>query len=197
MENPRVNQIIVQRRSFRAISNEPLTDEQIFSILEAGRLAPSARNEQPWRFIIARKKEDRERLCSCMPEYNSQWAGSAPLLILIAGKRTYSRDATQNRHYSFDCGAAWENMALEAEELGLTARAIGLFDMKRAQNGLGIPQDYEALIIIAIGKRGKLEDLPKDLQEKEKSRSKRKPLSELAFEGKWEAGLTPKPNGEK
>ena len=71
-----IHQLIAERRSIRAFSEKGIDDKSYVSIFEAARWASSSRNEQPWRFIAARKKEHEnfERILGCINESNRQWA---------------------------------------------------------------------------------------------------------------------------
>ncbi|MEK6876170.1 MAG: nitroreductase family protein, partial [Nanoarchaeota archaeon] len=80
--------------------------------------------------------------------------------------------------------AAWENLALQAASMGLVTHGMQGFDYEKAKKELEIPEDYSVEAMVAIGKRGKIEDLPKELQEREMP-SIRKPLKDITMEGKF------------
>lgn len=87
-----------------------------------------------------------------------------------------------NRFHSFDAGAAWGFLALEAARRGLSTHAMGGFDAAKAHEALGIPEPFEAQAVIAVGYRGEPEALPPQLQEREKP-SGRRPASESVYSG--------------
>lgn len=153
------------------------------SLFEAARWAPSSYNNQPWRFIYARKNTEHwNRLFDLMGEFNQQWAKNAAVLLVIIAKKTFDHNEKPSRTHSFDTGAAWENLALEAEARALAIHGMEGFDYDKARQMLGVPDEYDVETMVAIGKKGKKEDLPAALQEREIP-SGRKPLAEIVMEG--------------
>lgn len=172
----------LDRWSRRALSSEPLTTEEINSLFEAARWAPSSYNDQPWLFLYARKEPGLSRFRSLLMPQNRTWADRAPLLVLTLARRHYAHNGQSNRHYMFDTGAAWMSLALQARKLGLFTRAMGAFDEARAYEALGIaPERYEAVCMIAVGRPGEPAQLPPSLAAKE-TPALRKPLAEVARE---------------
>lgn len=181
-----INDIFLKRYSPRAFSGEAVSVEELMTLFEAARWAPSASNRQPWRFIYAmRGTPEFEKLFSFLIDFNKDWAVRASVLIVTVSKKTKS-DGTLNRTHSFDAGAAWENFALQASEMGLIAHGMAGFDYSKAKTELAIPDDYAVEMMIAVGFPGKAEDLPEALRERE-TPSDRKPLEEIVFEGKFPA----------
>jgi nitroreductase len=116
---------------------------------------------------------------------NRLWAEKASALVVLISKMNVAGRDGQirfSRTHSFDAGAAWQNLALQASESGWPAHPIGGFDREKARRSLGIPEDYAVEIAIAIGRRGSLEALPTDLQEREKP-TPRLPIEKFTFEG--------------
>jgi nitroreductase len=123
-----------------------------------------------------------EKLLSFLVEFNRDWSKRASVLVVtISNKLDYKGNPSIN--HSFDSGAAWENLALQASAMNLIAHGMAGFDYSKAKTELGIPDNYNVEMMIAIGKPGKVEDLPEPLREREKP-SDRKPLEEIVFEGK-------------
>lgn len=169
-------------RSFRA---EPLRPEQVSALFEAARWAPSCFNEQPWRFVYATEAEDRERLAALLVEGNRVWAAKAPLLGIVFAKKSFTQNGKPNRWGPFDAGAACLSLALQARASGLYAHFMGGFDEPASYAALGVPeQEYTAMAAFAVGHRGEASALPEELAEREQP-SDRKPLGELAFEGRF------------
>src|SRR5262245_26314043 len=103
--------LFLERRSSRAFADEPIDDRQLATLLEAARWAPSSFNEQPWRFVVARHGAPPwQRFCGWLTDSNRQWASRAAVLILVVAKNTRSVRAP----HSFDTGAAWAHLALQA-----------------------------------------------------------------------------------
>jgi nitroreductase len=175
--------VFLNRWSPRAFAERPVDDEVLFQVFEAARWAPSALNEQPWRFIIARTDADRELFCEFINPRNVLWCRRAPVLALLLS-RTQLADGRPNPKHAFDAGAAWASLALAATELGLATHAMGGFDPDKARTALGIPEGFDPQIVIAIGYRGDAEDLPEDFRAREKP-SDRRPLAEMVFEGRF------------
>lgn len=177
-----VNPLIVNRWSPRAFESREVPEEALFALFEAARLAPSAMNEQPWRYAFARTGRDREKFLSFINEANRSWCERAPVLAVLLTKKTYSNNGEPNRSSAFDAGASWGYLALEAARQGLAAHAMGGFDREAARTALQLPDDYEPLVAIAIGYRGDPSVLTEGQRQREQP-SPRKPLSEIAFEG--------------
>ncbi|MEF9953198.1 MAG: nitroreductase family protein [Clostridium sp.] len=175
---------IKNRWSPRAFSEEEIGVEDINAVIEAARLAPSCFNEQPWRFIVALDKTDRDNMNSLVDRGNRVWSDKAPVMICILSKRRFNYNSRENYWHMFDTGAAWGYLSLEAARRNLITRAIGGFDMNRARKYLKIPYDYDIVCLVALGKRGQNSDLPQDLQSKEVP-SGRYDLSEIVHFGKF------------
>jgi nitroreductase len=178
-----VNKLILNRTSPRAMSGEEIDNRELFAILEAGRYAPSAYNYQPWKFLYAKREtKEWDLFFESLVDFNKSWVKNASVIILvIADKMFNDKEEIIN---IFDSGAAMENMALQAKDLDLVGHAMSGFDYKKIRENLEIPENYHILAMLAVGKKGKIEDLPVELQDKEIV-SSRKELSEIAIEGKF------------
>jgi nitroreductase len=179
-----VDQIFLNRWSPRAMSGEGISRDELMSLFEAARWAPSSFNNQPWIFLYAmRDTENWGLFFNLMVEGNQAWAKNASVLITVVSKKTFE-NGKRSRTHSYDTGAAWENLALQGFLKGLLVHGMQGFDYDRAREVLNIPDDYEVESMIAVGKPGKKENLPEKLQEREFP-STRKKVSEIAFEGKF------------
>jgi nitroreductase len=186
-----IHELLAGRWSPRAYdAGEAVTREQITSLLEAARWAPSCFGDEPWRFLVfdrARDPDNWRRACECLSEGNRKWASSAPLLIAaLADSRYRSRDE-HNRWAQYDAGAASMSLVLQAVALGLSAHQMGGFDRERLSASFGVPERFTPMAVIAIGYPGDPDQLPDDLQERELAERNRRPLSEIAFTGRWES----------
>ncbi|MDQ3806831.1 MAG: nitroreductase family protein [Thermoproteota archaeon] len=177
-----VSEIIAKRWSARAFSTRPVEFSQLLSILEAARWAPSSRNEQPWRYIVftSDNPEILKKAQSVLKDIND-YAKRAPVLICAITKKTYSDNGNPNRLYFHDLGAANENMFLEAFNQGLIMHEMGGFDVQKAREIFGVPDDYEVGIMIAVGYQDTYRVLPDRLRHKAFTPRVRKPLSEIIF----------------
>ncbi|HIG92691.1 MAG: nitroreductase [archaeon GW2011_AR9] len=182
-----VDKLFPNRWSPRALSGEPITDEELFTLFEAARWAPSSYNNQPWRFIYAKRDTPSwEKLFSLLGEFNQSWVRNAAVLLVIVSKKTFDHNGSPSKTHSFDTGAAWENLALQASLMGLAAHGMEGFDYDRAKKELHIPDGYQVEAMAAMGKLGKKEDLPAALQEREQP-SDRKPIESFIHEGTFKA----------
>lgn len=180
-----INPLILHRWSPRAMSGESIADEELMALFEAARWAPSSYNSQPWRFIYAKRgTEHWDRFYQLLVEFNQQWTKHAAVLVVVLSKRTFEHNAKYSETHRFDTGAAWENLALEASSRGLIAHGMQGFDYEKARKELAVPDDYDIEAMIAVGKLGKKEDLPEEMQKME-TPSDRKPLSEIIMEGRF------------
>ncbi|PKN88073.1 MAG: nitroreductase [Deltaproteobacteria bacterium HGW-Deltaproteobacteria-1] len=181
--NP-VQDIFVNRWSPRAMSGTEIDDATLMSLFEAARWAPSSNNNQPWRFIYARRNTPRwEVFFNLLAEGNQVWAKHAAVLIVVISKTTFDSGKPARTH-SYDAGAAWVSLALQGSLLNLVVHGMQGFDYDRAKQELRVPDDYQVEAMIAVGHHGKKEDLPDDLQKREFP-SPRKSVSEIALEGMY------------
>ena len=179
-----INDIFLNRYSPRAMSGESITKEELMTLFEAARWAPSSSNTQPWKFIYAVRDTDNfKEFLSFLMDGNKVWCEKASALIVTISKNT-NKDGKPLGTHSFDAGSAWENLALQAADMNLFAHGMAGIFYDLIKEKLNIPEDYTVLMMIAVGKHGKIEDLPEPLQSRE-APSDRKPLEEIVFEGKF------------
>ncbi len=174
---------LLNRWSPRSMTGEPISEEELYSLFEAARWAPSCYNEQPWRFIYAKRDTEHwQRLYDLMIAFNQQWTAKAAVLIVVASHKVFERNQKPAQTHSYDTGAACQNLALEGFARGLVVHGMQGFDYKKAAIDLKIPAEYQVEAMIAIGKKAPRENLSPGLQEKEVP-SQRKPIKELISEG--------------
>lgn len=180
-----ISSLILNRWSPRAMSGERISQEELLILFEAARWAPSSNNNQPWRFLYAqRETSEWDIFFNLLTTANKTWCQQAAVLIVVASKKTFDYNGKPSITHSFDTGAAWENFALQGSLMGLVVHGMQGFDYQRAQNDLDIPEEYTVEAMIAVGKLGKKEDLPVELQAREFP-SSRKELSAFVFKGKF------------
>lgn len=178
-----IHEMFLNRWSPRAMSGEPIELKELLTLFEAGRWAPSSYNGQPWRFIYAlRQTPVWEKLFNLMVPFNQDWTKNAGALVVVISKKTFELNGKPARTHSFDAGSAWMSIALQGDCSGLVVHGMEGFDYDRAKSELAIPDDYSVEMMFAVGKPGKKEDLPAQMQEREFP-SDRKQLKELLFEG--------------
>ncbi|MDW0149291.1 MAG: nitroreductase family protein [Nitrososphaeraceae archaeon] len=180
-----INRLFVNRWSPRAMSGEEISNDDLMGLFEAARWAPSSYNNQPWRFIYAKRNTDHwPTLISLLVEGNKIWAQNAAVIVVVISRKNFEFNEKPAITHQFDAGAAWENLALEATSRGLVTHGMQGFDYKQAREELGVPENFDVMAMIAIGKLGQKENLPLNLQEREYP-SDRKPLEEIVMEGKF------------
>jgi nitroreductase len=179
----------LERWSPRAFADELLSENALMSMLEAARWAPSSYNVQPWRFIYGLRGEPAfDTLLDLLVPGNQAWAAKAAALVFIASKRTMrprgaEADAPSYSH-SFDAGAAWGSMALQAHLDGWATHGMTGVDFPRAAEVLGVPEDFRLEAAIAIGRPGDKAILPPHFQAMEQPND-RMPLSAMTFKGRF------------
>ena len=181
-----VDKLFLDRWSPRAMSGEGIAEEDLMTLFEAARWAPSSYNNQPWRILYARRDTEHWPLfLDLLVEGNRAWAKDAAALLLFVSKTTFDFNGETYPTYSFDTGAAWENLALQATLKGLVAHGMQGFDYERARAELNIPEGFRVEAMAAVGRPGRAEDLPESLRERE-SPSPRKKLEEIVCEGPFD-----------
>ncbi|MBV9302521.1 MAG: nitroreductase family protein [Acidobacteriaceae bacterium] len=184
---PGVHELIRARWSPRSFSSRDISDRDLKTILDAARWAASSNNEQPWRFLVARKSDAAafEKLLNLLVPANQAWAKAAPVLMIMASKRTFSPSGSPNRFAMHDTGQALAHVFLQATALGLHAHGMAGFDAERARKDLHIPDDYELGAAVALGYLAPPDQLPERYRDGEISKRQRKPLNELVFGADW------------
>lgn len=181
-----VDDIFVRRWSPRAMSGQAITRDEIMSLFEAARWAPSSFNNQSWRFLYSLKDSDSwDMYFNLLTEGNKKWAVNAGALIVMISKTTFDYNNKPAKTHAFDTGAAWENLALQGSINNLVIHGMQGFDYEMAKKTLNIPDGYEIQAMAAVGKPGNPENLPDGLREKEKP-SARKSVEEIAIEGTFQ-----------
>src|SRR3989344_8157160 len=180
-----IHQLILNRWSSRAMSGEKLTDQELMPLFEAARWAPSSYNAQLWRLIYAKRETKQwKAFLDLLAPFNRAWAEKAAVLIVVISKKNFEYNNKISVTHQFDAGAAWENLALEGCRRGLVVHGMEGFDYEKARRDLKIPKDYDILAMIAVGKKGKLENLPEEMQKIEVP-SDRIPLKEIIMLGNF------------
>ncbi|OOG24128.1 nitroreductase [Thioalkalivibrio denitrificans] len=179
----RLDTRFIERWSPRAFLPDKLSHEELMTLFEAARWSPSCFNEQPWHFVYAVSEEDLKRFQSVLTDKNRSWASRAPVLIIAFSRRQFRKNGKPNRWADFDTGSAWMALALQANRLGLHCHAMGGFDQDKAYEVTGVdPDEYNAICVIALGRRADADVLPEDLRERE-TPSDRNPLDDMITEG--------------
>ncbi len=171
--------LVEGRKSIRRFSSQPVERESINRCLEAARLAPSAENAQPWRFLVIDDPQTKQRFAeeAFSGIYKvSAFAESAPVLVVILARLNLITHRIgrqiQDIHYHYiDIGIAGEHIVLQAEELGIGTCWLGWFSVRKTRKYFKIPSKYKVMAMLAMG-----------YYEKKPSRErKRKSLDDIVF----------------
>jgi len=151
--------LIKHRRSVRNFLDKPVEREKILTCLEAARLAPSACNSQPWKFIVVDDIKLKDKLCRAAfgGVYSiNRFCKAAPVIVVVVSEKSkfYARIGGMLRgtkYYLIDIGIAAEHFVLQAEELGLGTCWIGWFNEGAVKKILNVPQQKKIDILLALG----------------------------------------------
>jgi nitroreductase len=178
-----VEELFLDRWSPRAMSGEEIPEADLLTLFEAARWAPSSYNNQPWRILYARRGTEHWPLfLDLLVEGNKVWANEAAALILFVSKTTFDHNGQPYPTHSFDTGAAWENLALQATLKGYAAHGMQGFDYERARTALSIPEGFRVEAMAAVGRPAPADALPEKLRSREAPSDRRK-LAETICEG--------------
>ena len=180
-----VHELIINRWSPRAFSQEPISDEELMTLFDAARWAQNSYNNQPWRFIYSRNGSSSwQKFLDLLVPGNKEWAQHAQVLIVVISKNTFDFNSKPSITHSFDTGAACQNMALQGLVMDIVVHGMEGFDYEQARAVLKVPSDYTVEAMFAVGKLGNKEDLSEKLREREKP-SDRKPLEKIVCKGEF------------
>ena len=178
--------MFLHRWSPRAFDGSVMPVDDLRTILDAGRWAPSSFNYQPWRFLYATRTdaENWSRFLDLLIPFNAIWAKDASVLLFILSETTMGAPDKPSHSHSFDAGAAWASIALQSHLLGYHAHGMVGIEMDKARVELCIPDGFRIEAAVAIGRLGDPANLPEKLQAREVP-SDRKPLEEIACSGSF------------
>ena len=178
-----IQSFILDRWSPRAMTGESISSDELMRLFEAARWAPSSFNAQQWRALYARRETEHwSSFLGLLVEGNKAWAQNAAALIVFISRKDFEHNGEPSITHSYDCGAAWENFALQGFSQGLVVHGMQGFDYERARAELKIPDQFEVEAMAAVGKPGDPSVLPEKLRAKESPNDRRK-LSESICEG--------------
>lgn len=178
-EHP-IQSLILDRWSPRAMSGESIAPDELLRLFEAARWAPSSFNSQQWRALYARRATEHWLVfLGLLVEGNKAWAKNAAALVVFISRRNFEYNNEPSVSHSYDCGAAWQNFALQGFSQGLVVHGMEGFNYDRARTELAIPDDFQVEAMAAVGKPGVKESLPEKLQKAEGPNQRRKISSSI------------------
>jgi nitroreductase len=182
-----IHELFASRWSPYGFADRAVSDDDLRSLFEAARWAPSSYNEQPWRYLVATKAnpEEFERLLSCLVEGNQAWAKAAPVLALGCTSLNFVRNGKPNAAAVHDLGLASGSLVLEATARGLFVhQMIGILP-DRARELYHIPEDVQPKTGLAIGYAADPNSLPELFKQRDLGARSRKSLGEFVFGDQW------------
>ncbi len=184
-----IDPLFLDRWSPRAFDGSEVPDADLATMFEAARWAPSAFNSQPWHFLYAKRGDSNwERFLSLLIPWNQSWAHTASVLVYIVSDSLPMTDKNgapkESSTHSFDAGAAWVSLALQATRMGYHAHGMSGIQYDLARAALGLPERYVLNAACAIGRAGDVAQLDEKLQAREHP-SDRKPQSEFVHAGRF------------
>jgi nitroreductase len=178
-----IEPLFLKRWSPRAMSGEPLAEDQLLRLFEAARWAPSTYNEQEWRFLYAHRDTPHwQAFFDVLMEANQTWCENASVLGLVCSHQVFERNGKPNPVHTFDSGLAYMNLALQGAAMGLVVHGMAGFDRDAARKALHVPDDYSVEAMFAVGHPGDPAHLPEEVRQREEP-SGRKPVAEIVCEG--------------
>lgn len=172
-----IHPIFIQRWSPRSFSQQDITEDEFFAVVEAGRLAPSSSNIQPWKLIYGFKNtKSFDILFDLLIDFNKGWCKNAGVLMCILSQK--ENNGKTNRTHSYDTGSFWVSMALQGFEQRTPLHGMAGFDDQKATELFSEGGKYHIEAMAAMGHPGKIEDLDEKYAKKEKI-SQRKSIHEI------------------
>ncbi|MEM5403502.1 nitroreductase family protein [Paraburkholderia unamae] len=182
-----IDRQFLDRWSPRAFTDDTLPQATLLTFLEAARWAPSSYNSQPWRFVYARRGTAHwSNFLGFLNEFNRGWAQHAAAIVIVLSKKTFvppgAKDPVASLTHSFDSGAAWAQLGLQASLSGWKAHGLAGIERERIRSELAIPDDYAIEAALAIGRAGDPAQLNEALRARELPNG-RLPLAAISAEG--------------
>jgi nitroreductase len=160
-----------------------ISDQEILSILEAGRWAPSSNNGQPWRFSVAKRGSDlHAKVVAGLIGFNQGWAPTAAALIVVSIKK--AEDGSSHKGNFYDAGLAVAQMSIQAQSMDLYTHQMGGILHAQLHESLGLSSDLEVGVVFTVGKKAAPEKLEGPALEREIAPRTRLDLSEIVLHGK-------------
>lgn len=176
--------LIKNRWSARSFSEAEISEESLHTIIEAASWAPSANNEQPWRFIVARNGEEKfDRIWETLMSGNQPWCKNAGAFIVMYAKGTYTKNEKPNSWASHDVGISLGYLLLQATSMNIYCHPMAGYDKEKLQSNFPISDDYIPQCIIALGYLDDAEKLEEPYKTRELTARARKTVEDLILEG--------------
>jgi nitroreductase len=188
MDTIEINSQIRNRWSPRKYTEQTILESDILKLFEAARWAASSRNSQPWRFIYAKRDDQKtwSKLLDCLTDSNKQWVEKAPVLVLALVQKVDIETDSFRKHSWYDLGLAIGNLTYQANSMGIYLRNMGGFNSDKAILNFNIPEMYEPVVMISLGFPEKEENQNSVFYVPTEENRIRKSLSQLIYRGNWD-----------
>jgi nitroreductase len=181
-----IDRLFVDRWSPRAMSGEPIDEQELLTLFEAARWAPSSGNSQPWRFLYTRRDTPHwQTFLDLLNERNREWCVNAAALVVFISRTATDQGRPLVTH-AYDTGAAWMSLALQGWLKGLVVHGMAGFDYARAKQVLTVPDEFVVNAMAAVGRPGPI-DVLSEFQRGRETPSQRRALTETVYEGPYRA----------
>ncbi|SVA99438.1 uncharacterized protein METZ01_LOCUS152292 [marine metagenome] len=181
-----ISDLISRRWSPRVFDPDKHVDiEDVGSLFEAARWAPSCGNEQSWRFIVGVNfDKTHEMIVDTLSDGNKKWAGNCPLLFIALANQP-DHGGKPFVHSEHDLGLALQNLLLQAIDLGMYAHLMAGFSPEKARKAFEVPEGNRPLTAGAVGYYGDANKAAVDLKQKDEGLRSRKDFDQFVFSGRW------------
>jgi nitroreductase len=186
METINIHKLIKERWSPRSFIEKQISNDEMSTLIEAARWAPSARNSQPWRYIIALKEDTTtwERLFDCLVDFNKEWVKNASAIVLaVVQKKSSSGNILP--HAWYDLGLSVANLTFQANSLGIYVRNMGGFSPTKAIDNFSITENFEPVVMLALGYPGNFDKLEPGLVVPRGNERERRKFDGIVYNGDW------------
>lgn len=163
------------RRNVREYTDEPIPDEALDRILEAARRTPSSMNQQRWDFVVVTGRNELQELAKVWPQGGTHVGRSAATIVLVAPK---PEEGLKGAGVEYDLGQATMSIMIAATDLGIGSGHSAVMDKDLARQLLGLPDDHDAMYMIALG-------FPADRPLKPIKKPTRRPFDEVVHRQRW------------
>jgi len=178
-----VQEAIQARRAYRSLAPVDIPDDLILDLARHAQLAPSCNNNQPWRFVFVRDPAKLGELHAALNRPGNDWARLASMIVAVFSRKEDDCVIRDREYHLFGVGLASAFLLLRATELGLVAHPIAGFSPKKTREVLGIPEDFQVITLIIVGRKAaEVSPIlsPKQV-EQERERPARRPVGDFAF----------------
>ena len=177
-----VKNSIINRRAYRSLEPVEIREELIYDLAECAQLSASCLNNQPWQYIFIYDSKVLMEMHKAL-SIGNEWARAASMIIAVFSKKEDDCVILDREYYLFDTGMATGSLILRATEIGLVAHPIAGYSPKKTREILGIPDKYDVIALVIVGKHSKnIDNSLSDKQIKaEKERPERKDIDDFVY----------------